>query len=63
MTRLGQEELEQGAEQADEWWDKFCADYHANRCPWCEGHGRVGLFACNACGATGQRASDPPPAE
>lgn len=52
---LTQEEKEVGAEQADELWEKFCRDFHANRCPRCEGHGRVGLYACNACGATGQR--------
>ncbi len=46
-----------GIVQADEFWEKFCQDFNANRCPWCEGRGRVGLFACNACGATGQRSS------
>jgi hypothetical protein len=43
----------------DEWWDAFVHNYEANRCPWCDGNGRVGLYACNACGATGQRPKAP----
>lgn len=39
----------------DPFWDEFCRNWEANKCPWCKGQGRVGLFACNACGATGQK--------